>query len=61
LEAEFFCTDEFTLQKTFSFADDDKILHLYGEIKNRSDRAMTDVVVEASFYEVKCDFLNMFQ
>jgi hypothetical protein len=52
---------EFTFQNTSSFIDESNILHLYGELKNLSSKAMKNVVVKASFYDMKDKLLNEFQ
>lgn len=51
----------FTFQNTSSFIDENSIMHVYGQVKNLSSKAMRDVVVKASFYDAKGNLLNEFQ
>lgn len=51
----------FAFQKTFFFIDESNILHLNGEVKNISNKAMKNVVVKASFYDDSGNFLKVFQ
>ena len=41
----------FAFQKTSFFIDESNILHLNGEVKNISNKAMKNVIVKASFYD----------
>ena len=56
-----FAASDFLIQNTSSFIDRNKIMHVYGEIKNLSDKAMTNVIVKASFYDTNGKLLNEFQ
>jgi hypothetical protein len=51
----------FAFQKSSFFIDESNILHLNGEVKNISNKAMKNVVVKASFYDVSGRFLKVFQ
>ena len=52
---------QFTFQKTSSFIDETKIMHVYGEVKNISNKAMRNVVVKASFYDAYGKMINEFK
>jgi hypothetical protein len=56
-----FTTSDFLIQNTSSFTDRNKIIHVYGEVKNISDKAMTNVVVKAIFYNANGKLLDEFQ
>jgi hypothetical protein len=56
-----FTASNFIIQNTSSFIDRNKIIHVYGEVKNISDKAMTDVVVKALFYNANGKLLDEFQ
>jgi hypothetical protein len=51
---------KFIFQKISSFVDENKFLHLFGEIKNVSGKALTNIIVGASFYDVNHKLLNKF-
>jgi hypothetical protein len=46
--------------KTSSFVDEDGIMHLYGEVKNVSNKPLANVVIKGSFYGNKGNLLNEF-
>jgi hypothetical protein len=52
---------QFTFQKTSSFVDETKFMHVYGEVKNISNKAMKNVVVKASFYDAYGKMINEFK
>jgi hypothetical protein len=52
---------KFVMQNTSSFIDDDKIIHLYGELKNNTNRTQTNIVVNATFYDSHGKLLNEFE
>jgi hypothetical protein len=52
---------DFIIQNTSSFIDENKIMHVYGQVKNMADKAMTNVVVKAFFYDGIRKLLNEFQ
>jgi hypothetical protein len=56
-----FAASDFLIQKTSSFVDQNKIMHVYGEVKNVSNKAMTNVVAKALFYDANGKLLNEFQ
>jgi hypothetical protein len=56
-----FAASDFLIQKTSSFVDQNKIMHVYGEVKNISDKAMTNVIAKALFYDANGKLLNEFQ
>jgi hypothetical protein len=56
-----FAASDFLIQKTSSFIDKNKIIHVYGEVKNISNKAMTNVVAKALFYDSNGKLLNEFQ
>src|SRR4051794_38596098 len=56
-----FAASDFLIQKTSSFVDENKIMHVYGEVKNISNKAMTNVVAKALFYDANGKLLNEFQ
>jgi hypothetical protein len=51
----------FAFQKTSFFIDESNILHLNGEVKNISNKAMKNVIVKASFYDGSGNFLKVFK
>ena len=51
----------FTFQKTSSYIDGNNIMHVYGLLKNISNKALKNVVVKATFYDSKDKLLNEFQ
>ena len=51
----------FAIQKTSSFVDETKFMHVYGELKNISNKAMKNVVVTALFYDSNGKLLNEFR
>ena len=61
LSGKIYAEAEFGFQNTSSFIDENNILHVYGELKNLSNKAMKNVVVKASFYDMKGKLLNEFQ
>ena len=52
---------QFKFQKTSSFVDETKFMHVYGEVKNISNKAMKNVVVKASFYDAYGKMINEFK
>jgi hypothetical protein len=52
---------QFAIQKTSSHIDENNIIHIYGLVKNTSDRAFKNVVVKASFYDSSGQMINEFQ
>jgi len=46
--------------KTSSFVDEDGIMHLYGEVKNVSNKPLANVVIKGSFYGNRGNLLNEF-
>ena len=54
-------SSDFSIQKASSFVDENKIMHVYGEVKNISDKAMTNVVAKALFYDSNGKLLGEFQ
>ena len=51
----------FAIQKTSSFVDETNLMHVYGELKNISNKAMKNVVVTALFYDSNDKLLNEFR
>jgi hypothetical protein len=49
------------IQYTSSFIDESSIVHVYGEIKNISNRSLTNVTVKGSFYDDEGKLLNQYQ
>src|SRR5215216_345917 len=49
------------IQYTSSFIDESSIVHVYGEIKNISNRSLTNVTAEGSFYDDEGKLLNQYQ
>jgi hypothetical protein len=56
-----FTASDFLIQNTSSFTDRNKIIHVYGEVKNISNKAVTNVVVKALFYNADGKLLDEFQ
>jgi hypothetical protein len=56
-----FTTNDFLIQNTSLYIDRSKIIHVYGEVKNVSDKAMTNIVVKAIFYNADGKPLDEFQ
>ncbi|MFL6459227.1 MAG: FxLYD domain-containing protein [Nitrososphaeraceae archaeon] len=52
---------QFAFQKTSSYIDRNNIMHVYGLIKNISNKATKNVVVKASFYDSNSKMINEFQ
>ena len=52
---------QFAFQKASSFVDETNFMHVYGELKNLSNKAMKNVVVTASLYDSKGKLLNQFR
>jgi hypothetical protein len=52
---------QFAFQKASSFVDETNFMHVCGELKNLSNKAMKNVVVTASFYDSKGKLLNQFR
>jgi hypothetical protein len=51
----------FAIQKTSSFVDETNFMHVYGELKNISNKAMKNVVVTALFYDSNGKLINEFR
>jgi len=54
-------SESFSFHNQSSFVDETKIMHVYGEIKNESGKALKDIVVTATFYDSAGRVLNKFQ
>jgi hypothetical protein len=52
---------QFAFQKTSSYIDGNNIMHVYGLVKNISNKATKNVVVKASFYDSNGKLINEFQ
>jgi hypothetical protein len=52
---------QFAFQKTSSYIDGNNIMHVYGLVKNISNKAAKNVVVKASFYDSNGKLINEFQ
>lgn len=52
---------EFAFGTTTSFIDETNLMHVYGELKNISNKAMKNVVIKALFYDSKGKLINEFQ
>ena len=52
---------QFAFQKTSSYIDGNDIMHVYGLVKNISNKATKNVVVKASFYDSNGKLINEFQ
>jgi hypothetical protein len=52
---------QFTFQKTSSYTDGNDIMHVYGLVKNISNKASKNVIVKASFYDSSSKLINEFQ
>ena len=52
---------QFAFQKTSSSKDRNNIMHVYGLVKNISNKATKNVVVKASFYDSNGKLINEFQ
>ena len=52
---------QFAIQKTSSHIDENNIIHIYGLVKNTSDKAFKNAVVKASFYNSNGQMINEFQ
>ena len=53
--------DDTVIQYTSSFIDESFIMHVYGEIKNTSNRSLTGVIAKGSFYDDEGKLLNKYQ
>src|SRR5512133_1142386 len=51
----------FTFQKKSFSVDESKLAHVFGEIKNTSNKPVTDIIVQASFYDSHHTLLNKFK
>ena len=51
----------FTFQKKSFSVDQSKLAHVFGEIKNISNKPITDIIVQASFYDSHHTLLNKFK
>jgi hypothetical protein len=52
---------QFAFQKTSSYIDGNNIMHVYGLVKNISNKASKNVIVKASFYDSSSKLINEFQ
>ena len=52
---------QFVFQKTSSYTDGNNIMHVYGLVKNISNKASKNVIVKASFYDSSRTLINEFQ
>jgi hypothetical protein len=52
---------QFAIQKTSSHIDENNIIHVYGLVKNTSNKAFKDIVVKASFYNSSGQMINEYQ
>jgi hypothetical protein len=52
---------QFAFQKSSSFLDENNFMHVYGELKNLSNKAMKNVIVTATFYDSNGKLLNQFR
>src|SRR5918912_1807835 len=52
---------QFAFQKTSSSKDRNNIMHVYGLVKNISNKAFKNVIVKASFYDSSSSLLNDFR
>jgi hypothetical protein len=52
---------QFAIQKTSSHIDENNIIHVYGLVKNTSNKAFKNIVVKASFYNSSGQMINEFQ
>jgi hypothetical protein len=59
--SQIYAQNEFVVQKTSSFIDENKIMHVCGELRNLSQNAFTNVIVKGSFYNSDAKLLNEFQ
>src|SRR5687768_9411082 len=57
----FAVNNDFLIQNTSSFVDESAIMHVYGEVKNISNKTTTNVIVKGSFFDVDGTLLNHFQ
>jgi hypothetical protein len=53
--------NDIIIQHTSSFIDESSIMHVYGEIKNISNRSLTNVTAKGSFYDGEGNLLNQYQ
>jgi hypothetical protein len=52
---------QFAIQKTSSHIDENNIIHVYGLVKNTSNKAFKNIIVKASFYDSNGQMINEFQ
>jgi hypothetical protein len=52
---------QFAFQKTSSHKDGNNIMHVYGLVKNISNKAFKNVIVKASFYDSSSRLINDFK
>lgn len=52
---------QFAIQKTSSHIDENNIIHVYGLVKNTSNKAFNNIIVKASFYNSSGQMINEFQ
>jgi hypothetical protein len=49
------------INHVYNYVDENKILHVLGELKNIGNRAMTNITIEAIFYDSEGKFLNEYK
>ena len=54
-------SNDIIIQHTSSFIDESSVMHVYGEIKNVSNRSLTNATAKGSFYDGKGKLLNQYQ
>jgi hypothetical protein len=52
---------QFAFQKTSSYTDGNNIMHVYGLVKNISNKPAKNVVIKSSFYDLNGRLINEFQ
>lgn len=53
--------NDFIIQNSSSFIDESSIMHVYGEIKNISNKSFTNMTAKGSFYDSNGNLLNEYQ
>jgi hypothetical protein len=51
----------FLIENTSSFVDESDLMHVYGEVRNKSNMSMTNVTINGSFYDKSGRQLNDYQ
>lgn len=52
---------DFSFHNQFSYVDETKIMHVLGEIRNDSDSAMRNILINISFYDREGNILDQYQ